>query len=86
MADFPRKFRLDTSAVLHHRRLIEQYGGWRSQVRFAGRAFGVCKCVLTRDIIWSHKDTVTAERYFQPQIACIYFHDDERSKRCNASG
>ena len=32
MADFPRKFRLDTSAVLHHRRLIEQYGGWRSQV------------------------------------------------------
>jgi hypothetical protein len=34
VANTPRKFRLDTSAVLHHRRLIETYGGWRSTVGF----------------------------------------------------
>lgn len=32
ISDFPRKYRLDTSGMLHHRRLIEQYGGWRSTV------------------------------------------------------
>lgn len=32
MANSPRRYRLDTSAVLHHRRLIDKYGGWRSTV------------------------------------------------------
>lgn len=39
LAKEPSKNHSDLSAVAHHRRLIEKYGGWRSQVGWglAGR-------------------------------------------------
>lgn len=32
LADQPGQFKLDISALAHHRRLVEKYGGWRPQV------------------------------------------------------
>jgi len=32
LADQPDQFKLDISALAHHRRLVEKYGGWRPQV------------------------------------------------------